>query len=162
MLTIALAAKTATDAAARTIPAQEWPLLGSVAEIGIALLLVVSGIFGLVGSFGLVKLPDPMTRLHAPTKAATLGVGSVLIASMLNFYLFHGVFTWHELLISIFLFLTAPITGNFIAKAHLHLAWQQDEIPRPELDVKWATYGCADEEEGVREGAEIASDRNAR
>lgn len=160
MHTIALAAKAATDAA-RTIPAQEWPLLGTVAEISIALLLVISGIFGIVGSFGLVKLPDPMTRLHAPTKAATLGVGSVLIASMLNFFLFHGVFTWHELLISIFLFLTAPITGNFIAKAHMHLAWNRDEIPQPAPGLNWATYGAIDEDEGVRDGTDPESDSYA-
>ena len=53
-----------------------------VAEIFIAFLLVVGGVFGVVGGWGLVRLPDPMTRLHAPTKAATLGVGAVLIASM--------------------------------------------------------------------------------
>ena len=44
-------------------------------------LLVVGGVFGVVGGWGLVRLPDPMTRLHAPTKAATLGVGAVLVAS---------------------------------------------------------------------------------
>ena len=53
-------------------------------EILIVFFLAVSGIFGIVGSFGLVKLPDPMSRLHAPTKATTLGVGGVLLASMLH------------------------------------------------------------------------------
>ena len=48
-----------------------------VADILIGLFLVVSGIFGFVGSFGLLKLKDPMSRLHAPTKATTLGVGGV-------------------------------------------------------------------------------------
>ena len=36
-----------------------------------------------VGSLGLIRLPDFYTRLHAPTKATTLGIGSVLIASMI-------------------------------------------------------------------------------
>ena len=44
-----------------------------IAEILITSCLVIGGIFGLVGSYGLLKLPDPMTRLHAPTKATTLG-----------------------------------------------------------------------------------------
>ena len=54
-----------------------------VAEILISIALVVSGIFGFVGSYGLVKLKDTLQRLHAPTKATTLGVGGVLIASMI-------------------------------------------------------------------------------
>ena len=48
-----------------------WP------DILIAAFLVIGGFFGLVGSYGLIKLPNPMTRLHAPTKATTLGVGGV-------------------------------------------------------------------------------------
>ena len=57
-----------------------------IVDILIAACLVISGIFGLVGSIGLIKLPDPMMRLHAPTKATTLGVGGALIASMLYFH----------------------------------------------------------------------------
>lgn len=117
-----------------------------VAEILIAALLVVGGAFGAVGSWGLVRLPDPMTRLHAPTKAATLGVGSVLIASMLHSIAFRGVFSWHELLISVFIFATAPLTGLFIAKAHMHLSWDKDELPRPGPDQEWSTFGQGAEE----------------
>ena len=54
-------------------------------DILISAFLVISGIFGLVGSFGLIKLPDPMMRLHAPTKATTLGVGGALIGSLTSF-----------------------------------------------------------------------------
>ena len=55
-------------------------------ELLIAASLVISGIFGFVGSYGLIKLKDTVQRLHAPTKATTLGVGGVLIASMIFFY----------------------------------------------------------------------------
>jgi len=61
-------------------------------EILISALLVLAGLFAIVGSFGLIRLPDPMTRLHAPTKATTLGIGGVLIASMLYFYAAEGGF----------------------------------------------------------------------
>jgi multicomponent K+:H+ antiporter subunit G len=44
-----------------------------VAELLISIALVVSGIFGFVGSYGLVKLKHTLQRLHAPTKATTLG-----------------------------------------------------------------------------------------
>ena len=61
-----------------------------------------------------------MQRLHAPTKATTMGVGAVLVASVLWFAVFRGTITWQELLIVLFLFVTSPITANFLAKVHLH------------------------------------------
>ncbi len=85
-------------------------------EILIAFFLIISGIFGFVGSFGMIKLKDPMSRLHAPTKATTLGVGGVLLASICHSVLLEGKLSLHELLITLFLFLTAPITALFIAK----------------------------------------------
>jgi multicomponent K+:H+ antiporter subunit G len=110
-------------------------------EILISVLLILGGGFGLVGSFGLVKLPDPMTRLHAPTKAATLGVGGVLLASMAWFAFFGQASSWHELLIALLIFLTAPVTGLMIAKTNMHLTWRPDELPHPGKDMHWATYG---------------------
>lgn len=111
-----------------------------VAELIVALLLVVAGVFGLVGSFGLVKLPDMMTRLHAPTKATTLGVGGVLVASMLHSLVFGVGLTFHELMITLFLFLTAPITAHFIAKAQLHRHVSRHETSKPVGDAHWAGY----------------------
>lgn len=111
-----------------------------VFDILISLLLVAGGFFGLVGSWGLVKLPDPMTRLHAPTKAATLGVGGVLLASMLYFAVHEGAFSFHELMITLFIFLTAPITGHFIAKANIHRDWRPDQLPPPEGSGNWAVH----------------------
>lgn len=109
-------------------------------EIIIAFFLVVAGIFGLVGSFGLVKLPDAMTRLHAPTKATTLGVGGVLIASMLFFYFRNGQFSFHELMITLFLFITAPITAHFMAKANLHRNVDRDVLPPTGTDQGWVGF----------------------
>tara|TARA_Y100000588_G_scaffold330562_1_gene367552 strand:+ start:88 stop:477 length:390 start_codon:yes stop_codon:yes gene_type:complete len=110
------------------------------AEILITVCLVISGIFGLVGSYGLLKLPDPMTRLHAPTKATTLGVGGVLIASMLYFLVLGNGLSFHELLITLFLFLTAPITANFIAKTQLHRNVPMTDLPKTGTGRPWATY----------------------
>ena len=108
-------------------------------EIFVSALLVVSGVFGFVGSYGLVKLPEPMTRLHAPTKSATLGVGGVLMASMIYFGWFQGHVSWHELMITLFIFLTAPVTGLMIAKANIHLQWTKDELPPTGAGTNWAT-----------------------
>jgi len=117
-----------------------------LAEILIALFLVISGIFGLVGSFGLVKLRNTMQKLHAPTKAATLGVGGVLIASMLNFLLVKNSLSFHELMITLFLFLTAPVSASFIAKAYMLDSVDQNELPPTGRDVRWAGYDDAPEE----------------
>lgn len=87
-------------------------------EIAIALLILIGAFFLLVGSLGLAKLPDLLRRLHAPTKATTLGVGATLIASMI-FFLAEGKPSIHELLITVFLVLTAPVTAQMIAKAHI-------------------------------------------
>lgn len=117
-----------------------------ILEIIVSLLLVVSGFFGLVGSYGLIKLPDPMTRLHAPTKATTVGVGAVLLAAMIYFWFIGDHYTYHELLIIVFLFMTAPVTGNFIAKAHMHLTWRKRNIPPPAPGKNWATYASPNDE----------------
>ena len=87
-------------------------------EIVVSLLLVFGAGFVLVGSIGLVRFPDFYTRLHAPTKATTLGIGSLVIASVFAFSA-DGT-TLSEILIAAFLFLTAPIGAHLLAKAALH------------------------------------------
>jgi multicomponent K+:H+ antiporter subunit G len=112
----------------------------SLPELLIALFLIAAGLFGFVGSFGLIKLRDPMSRLHAPTKATTLGVGGVLIASMIHAWAFEGHLSMHELLITLFLFLTAPVTAHFIAKIHIHRHETPDTLPPAGRDRLWATH----------------------
>jgi len=110
------------------------------AELLISIALVISGIFGFVGSYGLIKLKDTLQRLHAPTKATTLGVGGVLIASMIFFYAKTGHVSIHELLITLFLFLTAPITANFIAKTYMAQNLRQNDLPENESGLGWSVY----------------------
>lgn len=88
-------------------------------EILVSVLIVLGAVFALVGSWGLVRLPHLIARLHAPTKATTLGVGGVLLASMVYFFAIGDSPSIHELLIVLFLFLTAPISASFVAKAYL-------------------------------------------
>jgi multicomponent K+:H+ antiporter subunit G len=93
---------------------------GTLIEIIISAMIVLGGAFALIGSWGLVRLPTLMERLHGPTKATTLGLGGILIGSMLYFFMQRGSWSFHELLITLFLFITAPISANLIAKVHLH------------------------------------------
>ena len=85
----------------------------------VSFFLVLGGCFALAGSIGLVRLRDFYMRLHAPTKATTLGVGGMLVASMLHFA-GEGAFGVRELLITLFLFVSAPVSANVLAKAALH------------------------------------------
>lgn len=123
-----------------------------VAEILISFALVVSGVFGFVGSYGLVKLKNTLQRLHAPTKATTLGVGGVLIASMIYFFAETGHISVHELLITLFLFLTAPITANFIAKAYMAGNLRRDDLPETTGDYGWSVYDDPPEHGSDRPG----------
>lgn len=83
---------------------------------------VLSGAtFALIGSIGLAKLPDFYLRLHGPAKATTLGVGGVIAGSALFFSTRGEGLSLHELLIALFLFITAPVSAHIVAKAALHL-----------------------------------------
>jgi multicomponent K+:H+ antiporter subunit G len=110
-----------------------------VLELILAVLLVGGGIFTLVGSYGLLRLPQPMQRLHAPTKATTIGVGAALVVSAFNLLPQGGGITWHELLITAFLLVTAPISALFLAKTLILKG--QDPAPLPDSGTgrPWST-----------------------
>lgn len=94
--------------------------LNPVVEWAAAAVIVIAAFFLLVGAIGLARLPDIFMRLHAPTKASTLGVGGILIASMLV-AASQGRPGIAELLITLFVFVTAPVSANLMAQAALHL-----------------------------------------
>ncbi len=110
-----------------------------VIEWTAAILIVIAAFFLLVGTIGLARLPDFYMRLHAPTKASTLGVGGVLIASMLVAAA-QGRAGVAELLITLFVFITAPVSANLMAQAALHLklvsraAVPRDAVPERRED----------------------------
>lgn len=82
--------------------------------------LVAGAFFALVGAIGLVRFPDTFMRFHPPTKATTLGVGGVLAASLL-YFAGRGRPVIHELLVALFLFLTAPVSALMLARAAIQL-----------------------------------------
>ena len=86
----------------------------------LSILILIGAGFTLIGSLGLVRLRDFYSRLHAPTKASTLGVGSLLIASALFFSFKDDGLSVHEVLVTLFLFITAPVGAHLMAKAALH------------------------------------------
>jgi multicomponent K+:H+ antiporter subunit G len=83
----------------------------------IAFLLVTGAAFMLLGSLGLARFPDPLSRLHGPSKATTLGLGALLIASMAAFFAGGRQPGVHELLITLFVALTTPVSALCVARA---------------------------------------------
>ncbi len=96
-----------------------------------ATLVVTGAAFALIGSWGLAKLSDFLKRLHGPTKATTLGVGCLLVASSVFFSVTGEGLSLHELLVSLFLFITAPISAHLLARAALHLDLPAAVAPPP-------------------------------
>lgn len=103
-------------------------------EVVISLFLLLGAAFALIGSFGLLHLPDIYMRLHGPTKATTLGVGGMIIGSVIYFSSRGEGISLHELLISLFLFITAPVSAHMLAKAALHLQLRNVERTRNRQD----------------------------
>jgi multicomponent K+:H+ antiporter subunit G len=111
-----------------------------LADALVSVLILIGAFFLFVGSLGLAKLPDLMRRLHGPTKATTLGIGALLLASMAYFLFVDGDPSIHELLITFFLFLTAPVSAQMIAKAFiLRDKRSRAELPETGRPVGWAT-----------------------
>ena len=91
-------------------------------ELIVSIALVIGAFFTLVGSIGLLRFPDFLSRLHAPTKATTLGLGTILLASLLHFGAGRGEISLHEPLIILFLFMSAPVSAYLLARAAMHLS----------------------------------------
>ncbi len=91
-----------------------------ISEWVVSILLLFGGTFILIGSLGLLKLPDFFMRLHGPTKATTLGMASILIAAMVFFANSETGLSVKEILITIFLLITAPISGYMLIKSAIH------------------------------------------
>lgn len=103
-------------------------------DVIVSVLLLIGSFFILVGAIGLVRLPDFFMRLHGPTKSTTLGVGGILLAAIV-----HAAgrdFSLRELLIALFLFVTAPVSAYLLGQAGLRRrimsrAPLPDELPGP-------------------------------
>jgi multicomponent K+:H+ antiporter subunit G len=89
-------------------------------DILVSVLILLGAAFTFIGSLGLVVLPNFYTRLHGPTKASTLGVGSLLIASTIYFSTQGEGLSLHEVLVAMFLLVAAPVSAHLLAKAALH------------------------------------------
>ncbi len=126
--------------------------LGPVAETVVCLLLLAGSLFTLIGAIGLFRLPDFFMRLHGPTKATTLGVGGVVVASVVCFTSLGDTVSLHELLVTAFLFLTAPIGAHMLAKAAIQ---QQLPVDARTEGGPWAALQSGEEAATAEPPAEV-------
>ena len=108
-------------------------------EILAAILLFTGSSFSLLAAFGIVRLPDLFLRLHAATKASTLGVGCLMAAVAIHFGSLET--TTRAVATTVFLLLTAPVGAHLLARAAYWLGvkcWEKTEVD--ELRSHWEVY----------------------
>lgn len=83
-----------------------------------ALIILMSGVGAiaiLLASIGILRMPDLYLRLSVTTKAATLGVGMILVSAA--FYFQNVGVTSRVIAIIFFITVTAPVSAQLIARA---------------------------------------------
>ncbi|NBF05027.1 Na+/H+ antiporter subunit G [Pseudomonas sp. Fl5BN2] len=88
-------------------------------EILVALLLVISSVFALIGALGILRMKSYFQRMHPPALASTMGSWSVALASILYFSTLKSELVLHAWLIPILLSITVPVTTLLLARAAL-------------------------------------------
>jgi multicomponent Na+:H+ antiporter subunit G len=77
--------------------------------------LLLGAFFILVASVGLLRMPDLMMRMHATTKAGTLGAGLMAVGMM---FFFPEISVWtRAIALILFVILTAPVAAHMIGRA---------------------------------------------
>ncbi|MDX3775265.1 Na+/H+ antiporter subunit G [Chromatiaceae bacterium AAb-1] len=88
--------------------------------VPVIIFLIAGSSVTLIGALGLLRLSDFYQRIHGPAITITFGTGSILIASMIYFTGLQARPVVHELLITAFVFLTAPVTAMMIMRAAVY------------------------------------------
>jgi multicomponent K+:H+ antiporter subunit G len=113
------------------------------AALPASVLLVIGSLFALVGAVGLLRMKDFLTRFHTPALGTSLGTLCILASSVLVFSAVGGRAVIHEILIYIFLVITAPVTAMLLVRAALyrkherplaHMAPGSEALPESEPD----------------------------
>ncbi|MBZ0305761.1 MAG: monovalent cation/H(+) antiporter subunit G [Anaerolineae bacterium] len=87
----------------------------SLREAVTLFLMAVGVLFMLVAAVGVLRMPDLYLRMSASTKAATMGVGFIMLAVMVRFN--QLAMTTRALAIIVFVYLTAPVAAHMIGRA---------------------------------------------
>lgn len=104
-------------------------------QLIIAALVLLGAAVALIGSSGLLRWSNYFERVHAPAVICTLGLWSIMCASIILFSMWEHQLAWHQLLIAFFIAITVPVTNIFLMRAALFRARRagQPVPPSPEL-----------------------------
>ncbi len=125
-------------------------------EILISGMLLLGGFTAVLGALGLVRFRTFFTRLHAPTKTSTLGIGGVLLGSIVYLSWISNLAVIHQVLIAMFVFMTAPISAHQMAKAML------DANPEMRPPLPGTTEAQAPRHEEAEAGDQAGAGSNRR
>lgn len=84
------------------------------------ILLTLAGLATLIGTLGLLRLRDFFQRMHGPSMTNTAAAGAAVVASMLVSSALAGRPIFHELLITLFVSTSAPVTAVMLMQAALY------------------------------------------
>lgn len=116
-----------------------------VTDIVLALLLVIGGAFAFIAGLGVLRMPDVLIRMHASTKAGTLGCGLVLAGVAVDFT---DVSTVSRAVAAfVFLMVTAPVAAHMIGRAAYRAGvplWPEGLLDR------WGAHGSGRADRGAR------------
>jgi multicomponent K+:H+ antiporter subunit G len=104
------------------------------AEVIVAALLVLSGMFVVISAAGFLRLQDFFLRMHPPALAYSFGSWTVTLASILYFSMLESRLLLHPWLIIIMLAITVPVTTLMLARAALfrrRVEGTSDDTPPP-------------------------------
>lgn len=104
----------------------------SWADLLASLLLMLGAVLTLIGSSGLLRLPDLFARIHGPTMGNTLGLGCVLLASIVIASVTADRLVFQELLIALFVVATSPVTAMLLMRAGIYRKRDRKTVPLPE------------------------------
>jgi multicomponent Na+:H+ antiporter subunit G len=125
-----------------------------MSEVVTAVLMLSGGVFLLIAALGILRMPDLMLRMHAATKAGTLGAG-LIVFSVATYYLELGIAARALVAVS-FIFLTAPVAAHVIGRAAyivgVHL-WQNTVIDELQGHYDARTHRLRSDEQRAKEAA---------
>lgn len=97
-------------------------------EIILSILIIAGSFLMFIAGLGVLRMPDIFMRMHAATKAPSLGIMLMLVVVMISF---HDLITIvKSLLIIIFIYITIPISANMLGKTSLDMGlsmWKKEK-----------------------------------
>lgn len=123
-----------------------------MSDFFIAVSATFGALFVLLASIGLVRMPDTYLRISVTTKAATLGIGLILISAVLYFN--EASVTSRVLAIILFIILTAPVGAHLIGRASYFIGvkmWHKSVIDELEGKYKKVTHELMNDEDNKKD-----------